>query len=90
MIADCDSGGVAETEFFTIAAAGGENIARALYQGAHPGLVVDDLAALEETLKAAAHAFREDDRLPGYRRIFLDDPLGNRIEVMGRIESGDA
>jgi catechol 2,3-dioxygenase-like lactoylglutathione lyase family enzyme len=49
---------------------------------AHPALLVDDLPALVARLAAAGHAAREDEPLPGYARVFVDDPFGNRIELM--------
>jgi len=49
---------------------------------AHPALIVDDLNALKEVLAAAGHPFRVDDELADYRRIYVDDPFGNRIELM--------
>lgn len=48
---------------------------------AHPGLVVDDLHALEERLRAAGYEPRPDDSLPGRARCHLDDPFGNRLEL---------
>jgi catechol 2,3-dioxygenase-like lactoylglutathione lyase family enzyme len=49
---------------------------------AHPALIVDDLTALKAVLTAAGHPFRVDDELAGYHRIYVDDPFGNRIELM--------
>jgi catechol 2,3-dioxygenase-like lactoylglutathione lyase family enzyme len=49
---------------------------------AHPGLLVAGLATLKERLGAGGYAYREDVALPGYRRIFVDDPFGNRLELM--------
>jgi catechol 2,3-dioxygenase-like lactoylglutathione lyase family enzyme len=48
---------------------------------AHPGLVVDDLAALRERLAAAGHASVEDRSIPGTVRCHVDDPFGNRLEL---------
>lgn len=48
---------------------------------AHPGLVVDDLAALVERLGARGIAARPDAALPGVRRVHVDDPFGNRLEL---------
>lgn len=36
---------------------------------AHPGLLVTGLASLKESLDAGGYAYREDDAMPGYRRI---------------------
>jgi catechol 2,3-dioxygenase-like lactoylglutathione lyase family enzyme len=49
---------------------------------AHPALVVEGLDALCEELEAAGHAVRDDDAVPGVRRCFVDDPFGNRIELV--------
>ena len=49
---------------------------------AHPALIVDDLQALKAVLTAGGHSFRTDDELAGYHRIYVDDPFGNRIELM--------
>jgi catechol 2,3-dioxygenase-like lactoylglutathione lyase family enzyme len=48
---------------------------------AHPALVVADLAAAERELAAAGAPVRWNDELPG-RRIFTEDPFGNRIELV--------
>ncbi len=49
---------------------------------AHPALLVQGLAALSTKLKATGHRVIDDDPLPGYRRIYTEDPFGNRIELM--------
>ena len=49
---------------------------------AHPAFIVDDLPALEAALRAAGVAVKGDEPLEGFRRIFVDDPFGNRIELM--------
>ena len=49
---------------------------------AHPGLLVADLDALVERLAAAGHAVRRDDLFPGHRRCYVDDPCGNRLELL--------
>ena len=49
---------------------------------AHPALVVDDLDALVKVLGEAGHAVRWDDEMPGVRRCYVDDPFGNRIELI--------
>jgi catechol 2,3-dioxygenase-like lactoylglutathione lyase family enzyme len=49
---------------------------------AHPAFIVDDLAALTATLKAAGCPLAHDQPLEGYDRIFVDDPFGNRIELI--------
>ena len=52
---------------------------------AHPGLLVQDLTALVERLRGAGHAVAEDEPLTGYLRVYVDDPFGNRLELMERL-----
>ena len=49
---------------------------------AHPALLVSDLKALVAKLKAAAVPLRWDNDLPGVLRCHVDDPFGNRIELI--------
>jgi catechol 2,3-dioxygenase-like lactoylglutathione lyase family enzyme len=49
---------------------------------AHPGILVRDLDALAARLRAAGHEVRPDGLLPGFRRCYVDDPVGNRIELL--------
>lgn len=49
---------------------------------AHPALVVDDFDALIASLDAAGVEWRPDQDLPGVRRCHLDDPFGNRVELI--------
>jgi catechol 2,3-dioxygenase-like lactoylglutathione lyase family enzyme len=49
---------------------------------AHPALVVDDFAALVRTLRAAGHEVVSDAPIDGHERAFVDDPFGNRIELI--------
>jgi catechol 2,3-dioxygenase-like lactoylglutathione lyase family enzyme len=49
---------------------------------AHPALLVVDLQELIGRLKSAGHDVREDEPLEGCRRVYVDDPFGNRIELM--------
>lgn len=50
---------------------------------AHPALVVDGLEELEQRLKVAGHEVKEGEELPGVVRRFVNDPFGNRIELIG-------
>ncbi|WP_188192668.1 glyoxalase [Nonomuraea sp. SYSU D8015] len=45
---------------------------------AHPAFLVDDLDAYAARLPGAV----PDDLLPGFRRIYVSDPVGNRIELL--------
>ena len=49
---------------------------------AHPALVVSDLAALIKNLCAKGYRVVEDEPLEGYDHRYVDDPFGNRIELM--------
>jgi catechol 2,3-dioxygenase-like lactoylglutathione lyase family enzyme len=48
---------------------------------AHPGLVVDDLAALGERLRAQGIDVTPDETIPGVERAYVADPFGNRLEL---------
>jgi catechol 2,3-dioxygenase-like lactoylglutathione lyase family enzyme len=49
---------------------------------AHPAIVVDGFDALCADLDSSGHPVRPDDDLPGVRRGYVDDPFGNRIELI--------
>lgn len=49
---------------------------------AHPAFLVDDLAGLSAALTKAGYPLRSDEPLEGYARLFVDDPFGNRIELL--------
>ena len=49
---------------------------------AHPALRVKDLPALVARLSEAGVAIRDDEPLEGYDRVYVDDPFGNRIELL--------
>lgn len=51
---------------------------------AHVAFQVVDLAGLRRRLDAAGYATREDEPLPGVARCYVDDPFGNRTELMER------
>jgi catechol 2,3-dioxygenase-like lactoylglutathione lyase family enzyme len=48
---------------------------------AHPGLVVDDLAALVDRLAGSGIEAVPDTSLPGVERVYVADPFGNRLEL---------
>ncbi|QSB44223.1 VOC family protein [Tsuneonella flava] len=52
---------------------------------AHPALLVDDLAALRESLAGHGIDFSEGSPLDGYVRGDICDPFGNRIELMQKL-----
>jgi len=49
---------------------------------AHPAFVVSGLDALEQQLVEAGHAVRAAEGVGRWRRLHVDDPFGNRIELM--------
>jgi len=49
---------------------------------AHVALLVTDLRGLQEKLRASGYALKEDRPLEGFHRVYVDDPFGNRIELM--------
>jgi catechol 2,3-dioxygenase-like lactoylglutathione lyase family enzyme len=48
---------------------------------AHPALLVDGLSELIARLEAAGRPVIEEP-MAGYRRIYTEDPFGNRLELM--------
>src|ERR1700733_1950495 len=52
---------------------------------AHPGLLVSDLKTIIERCRAQGFDILDDAPLPGYGRVFLSDPFGNRLELMERL-----
>ena len=49
---------------------------------AHPAFVVDDLRGLADRLEESGYRLAADQPLAGYDRLYVDDPFGNRIELM--------
>lgn len=49
---------------------------------AHPAFIVEGVRLLAEALAAAGHRVVDDEPLEGYDRVYVDDPFGNRIELM--------
>lgn len=54
---------------------------------AHPALVVEGLLDLVDALVARGCAVKPGEDLPGLRRRFVDDPFGNRIELLEYLAS---
>jgi catechol 2,3-dioxygenase-like lactoylglutathione lyase family enzyme len=48
---------------------------------AHPGFLVDDLAALIARLEARGIQAARDESITGVERAFISDPFGNRVEI---------
>lgn len=51
---------------------------------AHPALLVEGLPALVERLAGAACRVERAAPVPGYERVHVSDPFGNRLELMER------
>ncbi len=49
---------------------------------AHPALLVSDLPGLVDRLRQAGFGVTDDEPLEGYDRVYVDDPFGNRLELM--------
>ncbi|MER5989568.1 VOC family protein [Streptomyces viridosporus] len=49
---------------------------------AHPGLRVTGIDAYAARLKAHGAPVTWDDDLPGHRRFYSEDPVGNRLEFL--------
>ena len=51
---------------------------------AHPALLTESLSALLRKLRKAGIEIVDDEPLEGFRRAYVSDPFGNRIELMER------
>ena len=51
---------------------------------AHPAFVISDLDALADWLQSEGHIVHWDTAIPGVQRFFINDPVGNRIELIGQ------
>ncbi|MBK3577485.1 glyoxalase [Streptomyces sp. MBT65] len=49
---------------------------------AHPGLRVTGIEAYADRLKSLGAPVTWDEDLPGYRRFYSADPVGNRLEFL--------
>lgn len=49
---------------------------------AHPAFEVDDLEELAGRLAGASRSVVRDELLSGYRRVYSEDPFGNRLEFV--------
>jgi catechol 2,3-dioxygenase-like lactoylglutathione lyase family enzyme len=54
---------------------------------AHPAFLVSGLSVLAERLRDAGYRLGDDAPLEGFSRLFVDDPFGNRIELLERSTS---
>jgi len=51
-------------------------------QKAHPAFAVNGIDAMCEALEGAGHSVRSVEEVPGMPQRFVDDPFGNRIELV--------
>jgi catechol 2,3-dioxygenase-like lactoylglutathione lyase family enzyme len=49
---------------------------------AHPALLVSDLLTLRARLEAAGVLITEAEPIPGADRFYVNDPFGNRLELL--------
>ncbi len=49
---------------------------------AHPAFQVSDIDAVRARMVAGGVEVKDDDALEGFRRFFVADPFGNRIEIL--------
>ncbi len=52
---------------------------------AHPAFRVDGLADMRKRLEAASVMITETEVVPGVERFYVDDPFGNRVELLERV-----
>ena len=52
---------------------------------AHPAFLVHDLAHLHARLEQGGFKPYEDEPLAGYKRFYVADPFGNRLELMEKV-----
>lgn len=53
----------------------------------HPAMVVDDLDEIARRCEDAGYDVSWDTRYPGFRRFYVRDPFGNRIEIMQPVQA---
>jgi catechol 2,3-dioxygenase-like lactoylglutathione lyase family enzyme len=56
-------------------------------QKAHTAFLVEDLEDLKARLETAGYSTTKDDALDGFYRIYVQDPFGNRIELIEQLPS---
>ena len=57
---------------------------------AHPAFLVHHLAELVRQIEQAGYTCVADEPLEGYYRVYVDDPFGNRIELMESVQTDEA
>ncbi|WP_108482668.1 VOC family protein [Oceaniglobus ichthyenteri] len=53
---------------------------------AHPGFLVASLSMARDALDAAGVTFESNGDFPGFNRLYVSDPFGNRIELLERAD----
>jgi hypothetical protein len=48
--------------------------------------LVQDLDELTARLRAAGYDVKDDKSIEDYNRVYVDDPFGNRLELIERVE----
>jgi catechol 2,3-dioxygenase-like lactoylglutathione lyase family enzyme len=56
---------------------------------AHPAFVVDGIGELARKIQNAGHRVVDGGPSEGYKRVYADDPFGNRIELMEPLDPTD-
>jgi catechol 2,3-dioxygenase-like lactoylglutathione lyase family enzyme len=54
---------------------------------AHPALAVEDFDETVARLRGAGFDVRFDETIPGRRHCYVDDPVGNRLELVDAASS---
>jgi catechol 2,3-dioxygenase-like lactoylglutathione lyase family enzyme len=49
---------------------------------AHPGIVVKNIEGVRRVLEENGYKVKEDTRIEDRKRIFVNDPFGNRVEFL--------
>ncbi len=49
---------------------------------AHPALLTNDLGGMKRRLERSGIPIAVDEPLPGYDRMYITDPFGNRVEIL--------
>ena len=49
---------------------------------AHPAFLVEGIDEFKTAIEQAGYTLKSGESLPGYDCIYVDDPFGNRIELM--------
>jgi catechol 2,3-dioxygenase-like lactoylglutathione lyase family enzyme len=52
---------------------------------AHPALEVENIEGFLQHLSEKMIPFVEDNRIPGVKRFHINDPFGNRIEILEKV-----